>query len=184
MVAKTLSIGILSISTAITHGPTLLVAAQAFGALGDAFLAWDGDVAFLRGLGSFLIAHLFYIVLLYQYGGGQEVFQSVWRLIGAFTAVTLASGMLVLLLPRVPRDLKLPIIVYSTAIFTMTITALAVEDSRVVIGAVLFTISDAILAAGRFLIPATSVYQIGVDYSVWSLYYTGQFLMYLGLLYG
>jgi uncharacterized membrane protein YhhN len=35
----------------------------ALSALGDAFLAHEGDAAFLGGLGSFLAAHILYAVL-------------------------------------------------------------------------------------------------------------------------
>ncbi|KAH6874072.1 YhhN-like protein [Thelonectria olida] len=182
MVTKTLSIGILSVLSAVTHGPKLLGAAQAFGALGDGFLAWTSDEAFLRGLASFLAAHVFYIILFAQKGHGLELFWSEpWRIPAACSMALLTCVLVGVLLPRVPRDLQIPISVYSSAILSMVFAALTMTDHFIVLGALLFTMSDGILATGRFLVPATSRHQTWMEYGVWSLYYSGQLLIHLGM---
>jgi hypothetical protein len=57
--AKTLAVGALAVLASQTGGPcTAGCAHLALSALGDAFLAHEGDAAFLGGLGSFLVAHI------------------------------------------------------------------------------------------------------------------------------
>ncbi|KAK0646358.1 YhhN-like protein, partial [Cercophora newfieldiana] len=184
---KTASTSLLSLLASLQHSPTPLTLALALGSLGDAFLAYDSDAAFLRGLTSFLIAHLFYIQLFTQQHGGALPTLDV---IFSDTGYTAAAGglasvvllQLVVLLPRVPRDLRLPVLVYTLTIFTMGVAATAVRVNRgqVLTGALLFTASDAILAADRFLVSPGSSLRAGMQYAVWVLYYSGQLLIALG----
>ncbi|KAF5005498.1 hypothetical protein FDECE_8076 [Fusarium decemcellulare] len=183
MITKTCAIGLLALLSAILHAPRLLIAAQAFGALGDAFLAWDGDGAFLRGLGSFLTAHVFYITLFINSANGWELLLSGgWRVFAAAFMLLLASGMVVMLLPRVSYHLRLPILAYSIAIYTMVLTALTVDNTRLVSGAIIFTASDSLLATEKFLVSHDSSHRAWMEHAVWVLYYFGQLLIMLGLL--
>lgn len=186
MIKKTSAIGILSILSITLHAPLLLVAAQSFGAIGDSFLAWEGAEAFLCGLGSFLIAHLFYIALFVQSGGGIEALLSEnWRVFSASLMMALAVGMLTKLLParKVKRDgLQIPILVYSMAICAMVLAALTMDGSRLIFGAIMFTFSDTLLAIERFLLPPISRNRAWMEHTVWALYYLGQLLIMVGLL--
>ncbi|KAM5344473.1 hypothetical protein ACJ41O_013009 [Fusarium nematophilum] len=183
MVTKTAAIGVLAFLSTVLSAPPFLIAAQSFGALGDAFLSWDGDKAFLSGLASFLTAHLFYIGLFIENGFGSETLLSqTWRIATAAVMVLLASGMVVALLPRVAGHLRVPILVYSVVICTMNLTALTVENDRLIIGAVMFTTSDSLLATEKFLLATTSSHRAWMEYAVWGLYYFGQVLIMLGLI--
>ncbi|KAH7134517.1 YhhN-like protein [Dactylonectria estremocensis] len=183
MAAKSLSVALLSILVATNDGPAYLVAALAFGATGDAFLAWDSEGAFLGGLANFLASHILYIALFMQAGEGwQMILSDGFRVLVALSVVLLAPFMIVLLMPRVGQALQVPVIVYSTAILGMVLSALTMDNSQIILGAILFTLSDTILASGKFLISATSPHRSWMDYVVWGLYYSGQSLIAVGVL--
>lgn len=183
MFAKTASIGSLAVLNAILGSPRLLIAAQAFGSIGDAFLAWDGEGPFLYGLASFLTAHIFYIILFTQTGVGSTLLLSeTWR-IGTAVLVLLASlGLTIKLIPRVASRLRVPILVYSVAIYAMVLAALTIDNTRLVCGAIMFTASDSLLATEKFLLPAASSHRLWMEYTVWALYYFGQVLIMIGFL--
>jgi uncharacterized membrane protein YhhN len=181
MAAKTISTALLSVRAALHGEPTLLVTALAFGAIGDAFLAWDGETAFISGLASFLAAHIFYIVLFVQNGRGVLQLQSDSRRVAvAITITILAPVMLVLLIPRVGRELRIPIFAYSSAISAMVLMALTMANDQIVLGAVLFTISDFFLATDKFLLSPKSTHRTWMQHTVWVLYYSGQLLISMG----
>lgn len=162
-----------------------LVPALALGALGDAFLAWSGDAAFLRGLSSFLVAHLFYVSLFAGIGNGVDfLLNDKLRLGLAGGMLLLAPVMSLTLMPNVAKSLQIPITVYSAVILTMVLAVLTVDNNQVVIGAVLFAISDTVLATDEFLMPKDSGYRGLMQYVVWLFYYTGQLLIAAGLVDG
>jgi uncharacterized membrane protein YhhN len=59
----------------------------------------------------------------------------------------------------------------------MTLASVAV-----IAGAILFILSDAILAAGRFLVPAGSPRHAAIAPAVWILYFAAQLCITLGFL--
>ena len=183
MATKAGSTSLLAVYSLLRGGPGLLSAALALGSAGDAFLSWDGETAFLAGLGSFLLAHILYIPLFSRRGGGLTRIQTeTWRVGAAAILVALSSMMIKILVPRVESDLRLPILVYSTTIAAMVLSALTLESDRVIAGAISFTVSDSILAAERFLLSPASPHSAWMQYAVWILYYAGQGLIALGLL--
>ena len=183
MATKTASTALLSALAYQRAASPLLVGALALGSLGDAFLAWDGDDNFLRGLASFLVAHVLYLVLLVQSGGGKEMLVAeTWRLGAAtFFLVVLTPTMGAILIPRVARDLRLPILVYSSVIAMMVVASLTMDNHMVITGAILFATSDAILSIEKFLVWQASRHSAWMRHAVWMLYYSGQLLIALGL---
>ncbi|KAL2155641.1 hypothetical protein VTH82DRAFT_383 [Thermothelomyces myriococcoides] len=186
MAVKTASTALLSAMAAVQGGHSLLVAALALGSLGDAFLAWDDNGSFLRGLTSFLVAHLLYIVVFRQNSanvtGGPWVLFRSWRAPVAGSLILLVSVMIIKLVPRIDQGLRPPVVLYSMTILVMALTALAVASSRVVAGSLMFSASDAILATDRFLVSPASTHRKWMQPAVWVLYYFGQLLIALGLL--
>lgn len=182
MISKAASTTLLSLFAAFRGESSLLVLALALGSVGDAFLAWPGEKAFLRGLGSFLVAHLFYIALFARLGDGvEQIFSETWRQALATAMLALAPVMGFVLVPRVGPALRLPIVVYSSVILVMVLAVLTVQNGQVVTGAVLFALSDSILATDEFVVPADSHHRVWMQYAVWSLYYSGQLLIASGL---
>lgn len=182
MFFKTAATALLALFAVARGKALLLVPALGLGALGDAFLAWPGDEAFLRGLGSFLVAHLFYIALFMRIGAGTALMTSHgWRQGLATSMLALAPAMSLLLVPRVPPALRLPVMAYSTVILAMVLAALTVSSTQVVAGAVLFALSDTMLSTDEFLLAPDSALRPPLQHGVWALYYSGQLLIASGL---
>lgn len=175
-VAKTVAVGALAGLALQTGGPTLLVAALALSAVGDAFLAHEGDVAFLGGLGSFLVAHIAYAVLFISMGPGL----AAAPLPGLLAVIAFAAGMGFVMV-RKAGPLAVPVAAYVAAIATMGLGGVTL-GGRVLFGVALFMASDAILGSEKFLMTETSPLRRLTVPAVWLLYYAGQMLITLGLL--
>lgn len=127
--------------------------------LGDLFLLKDGDpLFFMLGLGSFLLAHLFYIFGFFEIRKRQRP-TPAWNplLIGAVALY--AAGLFYLLYPHL-GGLKIPVLVYALVLSFMFIAAWhAFLPSRqpmawwCIIGAWLFVLSDSMLAFNKFHTP-------------------------------
>jgi uncharacterized membrane protein YhhN len=113
-VAKTMAVGALSGLAFHAGGPALLIVALALSALGDAFLAHEGEAAFLGGLGSFLAAHIAYAVLFIVSGPG---FADA-SVPGLLAMVVFGVGMGTLMV-RKAGALALPVAAYVLAISVM-----------------------------------------------------------------
>lgn len=181
--AKTNATASLALFAAHRDGVGALPLALALGSLGDYFLAIrDTDENFLRGLGSFLLAHLLYIkMLLDKTSGPTLLFSQSHRLLALSAMSLLAPGINYLIISRIVPGLRIPVVVYSVVIFGMFAAALCVEEPQVTSGAILFTLSDSILATDRFLLSPESKHAAWMQYAVWALYYMGQLLLALGL---
>ncbi|TKB16120.1 MAG: lysoplasmalogenase [Mesorhizobium sp.] len=181
--AKTLAVALLAALAVMQGGPLLLVAALALSAAGDAFLSRDGEKAFLGGLASFLVAHVAYVALFLEVGGGIGLLAAEpWRGAVALAMAVFVVVMLAALWRRVGPSLRIPIAVYVAAILAMGISALTTFHPWVVAGAVLFMASDGLLAAERFLLAAISPHRVWMRYAVWVLYYAAQLAITLGFL--
>lgn len=130
-----------------------IVIGLALSTAGDVFLMLPFD-GFVFGLGSFLLAHLAYLVALRQRGGWWRV---RWPM-AAYAGV--AALVLVRLWPDLPNELKLPVIVYVFALAGMAAQAASVWRERAdastriaAIGGAFFVTSDALLALDRFSTP-------------------------------
>ncbi|KAJ3118215.1 hypothetical protein HDU96_003255 [Phlyctochytrium bullatum] len=149
----------------------------ALSALGDLFLALPGDTFFGPGLGSFLLAHLFYI------SAYESRTPSRRPILGA--AVFVVAGTLArrVLLPHVkPEALKPAVVVYIAALAGMLWRATArwmdvrgkgVEGRKAAVGAagaLAFVVSDFCLAYNKFVAPLPASQMI-----VMSTYYAAQF---------
>lgn len=178
---KTLSTALLAWLAFLSGGPILLVGALALSALGDAFLAFDGDRPFKAGLGAFLAGHIAYATLFVADGGGMGVLTPPRLLLGAAMAA-LAVVLIARLRPAVPAALRLPVTAYGTAILAMGLTALTVPSIAVVAGAAQFMASDALLGTERFLLNRNSPWRRPAVYAVWTLYWLGQASIALGML--
>lgn len=174
-IAKTLAVGALCVFSLAAGGPWLLVTALALSALGDAFLAHEGDAAFLGGLGSFLAAHIAYAVLFFSQGASLSAAG-----FPAMAAVALFAFGMGFMLVRKAGPLAFPVAAYVLAIAVMGVGAVSL-GGLVLLGAALFMASDAILGSEKFLIDADSSLLRFTSPAVWMLYYAGQVLITLGL---
>lgn len=180
---KMLGVGLLAALTLIENGPPMLFGALVLSAFGDAFLSREGDRMFLAGLASFLLAHLFYVVLFWTEGGGVALLSGeIWRLVLAAAIVVVAVVVLGLLVRRVKPALRSPIFAYVLAVLAMGLAALTLERPWVIGGALLFMVSDALLATERFIISAVSPHRAWLRQAVWALYYVAQVIIALSFL--
>jgi uncharacterized membrane protein YhhN len=181
--AKALAVGLLAALTFVENGPPLLFGALVLSACGDAFLSREGDRMFLAGLTSFLASHLFYVALFVSGGSGiAHVADDLWRMVLAGIIVLAALVMLVLLWRRVKPALRLPILAYELAVLAMGLATLTLDRPAVVVGALMFMLSDALLATERFVISAISPHRAWLRHAVWVLYYLAQLIITLSFL--
>src|SRR5690606_6566403 len=131
---------------------------------------------FVAGLVSFLIGHLFYIAAFAVQAGGTLALPGLL----AFAACCVL--LLATLLPRTGR-LRVPVIAYAVVLSTMGWQASAQwamhDDMRSLLalaGAVLFILSDSILALDRFVRPFAAAQAL-----LLSTYYLAQWLIALSV---
>ena len=148
-----LSIALRSSPSGSTGYRSLIVTGLLLSTLGDVFLMLPFD-GFVFGLGSFLLAHIAYLVALRKRGGWWRV---RWPLL-AYAVV--ASLVLARLWPGLPDGLRLPVIVYVVALAGMAAQAASVwrqhpgdATRAAAIGGAFFVVSDALLALDRFSAP-------------------------------
>ncbi len=153
----------------------MLGASLLFSSLGDVLLGIDPEKLFTFGLGSFLIAHLLYIAL-FLLNLKRPVMLGAARLI--LLAFVIASG-LVLTIWLWPGfgSLALPVVLYIVVITTMAVTSLTAgfKTPAIAVGAMLFMVSDSLIAIGKFKRP----FAYGA-YLVWAFYYVGQYCIAMG----
>ena len=148
-----------------------------FSSLGDVFLGLGDERWFVCGLGSFLIAHLLYIALFVRHWPKPFAASLNQKLlVGLLIAFSIA--MVVWLWPGL-GDLKIPITAYLCALIGMGVTAtLAAFRTRwIVIGALLFILSDSMIAVGKFKSPIAYSH-----YLIWATYYVAQLFIAVGFI--
>lgn len=160
-----------------TGGALLLTLALALSCLGDIFLALRGKGWFVYGLGSFLFAHLVYIAL-YIRNWQRPLRPSAGRLLISVLVLLFSLFFSSWLSPSL-GGLALPVSIYICAITSMVVSSLWADfrSQIVAVGALLFMISDSILAANKFRmeIPLSG-------FLVWTTYYVGQYAIAFGYL--
>jgi uncharacterized membrane protein YhhN len=150
---------------------------MAFSCIGDIALMLPFD-AFVPGLIAFLLAHVCYIVAFREgFRAGRGMLFAA-ALLAVFAGINLAG-----LWPLLPNDLRIPVVVYVVVLALMATLALArawtnnaatpsapASARWAAIGAVLFVISDSVLAWDRFGggLPAATL-------CVLSTYYAAQY---------
>ena len=155
----------------------ILANSLSFSTLGDMFLGIDGEKLFVFGLVSFLIAHLLYIVLFVR-NRPKHVIASAGQKIIAALVMIFSAAMFAWLWPNL-GDMRLPVAAYLCAITGMGVTATLAgfRAPWVVIGAMLFIVSDSMIAVGKFKSPIEYS-----DYLIWTTYYVGQLFIALGFI--
>lgn len=184
VVLKALSIAPLAVLTfrvlgkagARGHG-VILAAALTLSCVGDVLLAVDPRRYFAHALQVFLLAHLAYN-LLFVRSWRRPLRPGGRRLIASGLVLAYSLLLTSWLAPGFGR-LAVPAIVYAGAITAMTISTILAGFSRpfVVLGAILFMISDSLIAVARFN-PGGPL----AAYLIWPTYYLGQYGIAIGFL--
>lgn len=127
--------------------------------LGDVLLLFEGQSSqfFILGLSSFLLAHVAYSIFFNRLR--REGALSIKPLFLIFVGVYYAA--LVISLYPYLEDMRLPVLVYGLVISTMLVLALCLGPLKeriglfIVFGAILFVLSDSVLAINKFMRPFT-----------------------------
>ena len=145
----------------------LVLAGLALSVVGDVLLLSQAKKVFLAGLVAFLLAHVAYAAAFAPLSS---------RTLGALLLVTAAvSGILAWLWPHL-GEMRVPVLAYCAVIGTMVWLALGVPSTLVRAGALLFFVSDLLVARGRFVRAGKVNQLVG-----WPLYYAGQYLLALSV---
>jgi len=154
----------------------LLALALAFSTTGDVLLDLDPRF-FAFGLGAFLLAHVTYIAL-FSRNRAAGIRLEPPQLASVLLILVCSATLAVWIVPAV-GDLAVPVVVYICALTTMVCSAILARFRQpwVAVGAVLFLISDSLLAIHKFKTPVPLR-----EYLVWSTYYLGQCGIALGYL--
>lgn len=160
----------------------LLPAALVLSAVGDGFLAGDPKKWLPLGLASFLVAHLIYVVLFWSAGGPSALSEPIRPVLIAVSALG-GMGMLTWLWPHLGA-LRGAVSAYVGAIVAMLATGLLLPWTAwpVMVGALAFMASDAILSADLFRGARIAGSERMSAYAIWALYYGGQAAIALGLM--
>jgi uncharacterized membrane protein YhhN len=135
---------------------------------GDVFLVSRSEKLFLAGLVSFLLAHVAYMGAFLSFG-------VQWTGAAAALVVVVPVGALVLrwFYPKVPTDMRAPVIAYVTVIslmVTLSVGAVAAGGTAAMAAAaVVFYASDIFVARDRFVEPGLTNTILGLP-----MYYGGQ----------
>lgn len=176
--AKTAPILILSVlpltylgtPNAPTGGLLLLAVALALSALGDFFLALkDQSRFFVPGLGSFLAAHVAYILAFALHASGISIVG-----IAVLVVALVAAGLLLARIAPELGRLRVPVIAYFAVIMTMVAASLSIADASWVLpaGALIFALSDSLIAIRKFWTPFELINE-----AVWITYIAAQFMI-------
>jgi len=163
----------LTLDTSNSAARVTVVVALALSLIGDVFLMVSKDL-FVAGLAAFLGGHAAYVVAMLLVGA--------WGpgLVAGPVVVLVALALVGLRIVRSAAEsdpaLRTPVALYMGVISAMVVTAFGVGAILVVLGALLFFVSDAVLGWTRFV----------VDFSrsrvvVMTTYHLGQALLVLGL---
>jgi len=132
-----------------------------------------GDVAlelgaFTVGLGAFLLGHLAYLVVF-----SRQLRVTSRNALPVCMVLAGSGSMMVWLAPHL-GSMMLPVYLYTTVISVMALAAILGRDNTAVValGAILFVISDSLIAMDRFVeaIP-------GARYYIMITYYAAQYLL-------
>jgi uncharacterized membrane protein YhhN len=155
----------------------LMLIAFFFSMMGDTFLMFQGEQYFMFGLGSFLITHLFYIFVF-----SRNRLKANW--LARFSFIIFSVMMLFILQHHISASLLIPIIIYMITITVMAITASERNTNSesyrmVLLGAIMFVLSDSLIAINKFVvpIPLQTILIMGT-------YILAQYLIALGFLKG
>lgn len=152
-----------------------------FSIAGDTLLMFAGNNErfFLLGLSAFLIAHIFYIITFHKIKIGENIEDRwQWAIVVAIYYFFIIS----ILMPRL-GEMKIPVLAYGLVISFMLLVAMLLYDlpenkaaRYILTGAVLFVLSDSILAINRFYRPFSAG-----GWMIMITYVSAQYLLVKGL---
>ncbi|HEX5170908.1 MAG TPA: lysoplasmalogenase [Cyclobacteriaceae bacterium] len=152
--------------------------------LGDVLLLFPGEQYFMLGLGSFLFAHISYILTYrkHRWYSGRPL-PGTRKIRYSLPIILSGTGLLIVLYPHL-GPLLVPVSIYAIVLMIMVLNAMfrygltSVSSFWMVfMGALLFMLSDSLLAINKFMTP---IEDAGVF--IMAAYISGQYLIVEGLI--
>lgn len=165
---------------AILGGPDLLVLGLALGVVGDFFLSRESGQAFLAGLGAFLLSHVAYILLFWSLRAEFIYKPMLMPMAGVIVFALIMS----VFLWRKAADFRGPVLAYIAIVMLMVLSAMVVPLGHrlITLGALLFMLSDSVLAVERFALTEGDEKLKTTPAIVWWTYVVAQAAILLGVL--
>lgn len=173
---------VLSLALVAGLSTPLLAVALGLCALGDLALSRPGERAFLAGVGSFAGGHLAYVWLFLSLPDAD-----VTRLLTApagWAVIALAGVALAMisLLARFAGEMRVQVMAYVPVIVAMGLAALTLPTPLIWCAAVMFMISDMVLAVETFVLPPAHPARRLTAPVIWLLYWGAQALFFAVLI--
>jgi len=155
----------------------LVIAALVGSWFGDTFLMFQesNSMFFILGLGSFLLAHIAYISVFRKF---ERVINNGWSFVIIIISMCYTAGLLYLLWPGL-AEMTIPVLLYAFVLTVMGAVGVIQNlkvNNLIIIGVVLFLISDSMVAYDKFVESFTSS-----RFLIMSSYISAQFLLIQGL---
>ena len=140
---------------------------------GDIFLDLSRTEFFIQALAAFLFGQIFYIIAF-----AQQFYYRKKRLYLALSPLLYALVITIILFPRLGTFL-IPVLVYIVVITLMGIFSAFINSKKtgIFIGAMIFIISDSLIAINKFVVPFK--YSTAI---IISLYFIAQYMIGTGVL--
>jgi uncharacterized membrane protein YhhN len=167
-IIKTVPLTCAAAMAVLLDAPPLLIGGLALSAVGDFALSRDGERWFIAGLVAFLAAHVAYIALFLGFADLDGWSVGSW--IGAIALIAFGAVYLGLIWRRL-GDMRFPVAAYVTVIVGMGVAAIALGGPFVILGSVLFIVSDSLLALEMFVLKDRRGW---IAYAVWETYIAAQ----------
>jgi uncharacterized membrane protein YhhN len=157
-----------------------------FSLAGDILLMFETGQPnfFILGLSAFLIAHVFYILAYRQHQdeSAENSLKGIQQIRFSFPIVLAGTGLIVVLYPSL-GPLKIPVVVYALVLIVMVLNSVFRHGRTssesfwlVLMGSILFMLSDSLLAINKFFKPVTAA-----GFWIMGTYIVAQFLIIAGL---
>jgi len=167
-------------SFSVSERSKVYILALLFSFFGDVFLLFSGELNFIFGLVSFLIAHLLFIKIILN----RIQKASVKNIGGSSFLFLIIFSLLIYILRDSLGELLIPVIIYGLTISTFGAVALidylntkSLKSLWMLAGAIVFVISDSVLAINKFY-DQKLLFQV----IVMSTYVLSQFLIYRSMI--
>lgn len=182
---KTLSVALLAVVVFASGGALLLGLALALCAAGDYFLSRGTEATFLAGVGAFAAGHLAYVAAFLAHPlADPALVLAPGRMPLAIGLAVFGTAMAVVLFGRA-GSLRFALMGYIPIILSMAVAALALPAlgplGLILPAALLFLLSDTVLASEEFLMPDGHAVRRFTPFIVWPTYWLAQFGFFLGL---
>jgi len=182
-VVKTCAVLALMLAAWLAGGPTALILALLFCALGDYLLSRPSEAQFVAGIGAFAVGHIAYVVLFL--GHPDARFDALLDMpqSGGLALLAVFGLLMVLLLWPRAGVMRLPVLIYIPVILSMGAGVLTLPTlgplALALPAALLFILSDFTLAVELFVLPDGHRLRRYTPFVVWPTYWGAQLLFFL-----